>query len=66
MLLVLLVVAFGLGYAFRGLIGRELKAADAELKLLIGRLEQYLTADEAKLKAFIKAEIARLSLKLKL
>lgn len=56
-----LAIAFGLGYAFRDFIGKELKRADAELKMLIDRLAQYITADEAKLKAFIKAEIARLA-----
>jgi hypothetical protein len=57
-------IAFGLGYAFRGFIHRELIKAGGELQLLVGRLEQYLTADEAKLKAFIKAEIVRLRAKL--
>lgn len=57
-------IAFVVGYAFRGFIGREIKAADAELRLLLGRLNQYLNADEVVLKNFIKGEITRIAGKL--
>lgn len=53
-------VIFGLGYAVRGWVSKELRAASAELRSLVDRLESYGVLEEAKLRSYISAEVKRL------
>jgi hypothetical protein len=54
--IILLLAVFGAGYAFRGFIGKEVKAAGAEIKVVVADFK----AEVAKLKADASADLKKL------